>query len=415
MKVLHANKFYYLQGGTERYFIETMELLEKEKIQCVPFAMHHPKNLETPYSKYFVSNVDFSKVSFSKEGFRVAGRMLYSFEAKKKVEKLIEDEKPDIAHIHNIYHQISPSILPVFKNNNIPVVMSVQDHKIICPDFLLCTNHPKLRYCQDCKRHKYYKAIQNKCIKESYMASTLTALEMSFHKLVGYYERFVDTYIAPSNFVKELLIEWGYPEKKIVTIPLYVKHDERPYSFMYDSQNPYIIYWGRHSKEKGVRYLVAAMEKLPHVKCIICGTGPEHEELKQIAKDKKIDNVVFLGFVPDEDLTRIARDAQFVIVPSVFPENFGLVVTEGFAFGKPVIGPKRGAPTELIDVDRNGLLFEAQNATDLAEKIDSLWNKKDKISEMGKEARRDAETLYDPKLHIERLITTYNTVLKKNK
>lgn len=414
MKVIHANKFHYLQGGTERYYLDTMELLEKEGVDCIPFAMEHEKNLESKYSNYFVSNVDFSKVRFDKEGLRVLGRMLYSFEAKEKIGKLVEDEKPDLVHVHNIYHQISPSILHELKRRKIPVVMTVHDYKIISPDYLLFTEYPKPRYTQDCKKYRYYNAIRTKSIKNSYSASALAAFEMYFHKMLQIYERNVDLFIAPSQFVKDTLIEWGQDGSKIEVLHHYVKYDDYPYSFMYNSQDPYIIYWGRHSSEKGPEYLVAAMEKLPHIKLKMAGTGPQHEYLKQLAQDKGLKNIEFLGFVPDDELSHLARDAQFTVVPSVFPETFGLVITEAFAFGKPVIGPRRGAPIELIEDDKNGYLFDAQNVSDLAKKIDQLWNQKEKIHAMGKYARSQAEKKFAPKKHVEALIDMYSWVMNKD-
>lgn len=391
-----------------------MELLERDGVHCIPFAMQHEKNLETPYSKHFVSNVDFSKVRFDKEGLRVIGRMLYSFEAKKKIGQLVEEVEPDLVHIHNIYHQISPSILHELKRRKIPVIATVHDYKIISPDYLLFTEWPKPRYTQDCKKYKYYNAIKTKSIKNSYSASALAAFEMYFHKAMQIYERNVDLFIAPSQFVKDTLIEWGQDGSKIEVLHHYVKHDEYPYSYTYDSQDPYIIYWGRHSSEKGPEYLVSAMEKLPHVKLKMAGIGPQHEELKQLTQDKGLKNIEFLGFVPDDELSHLAREAQFVVVPSVFPETFGLVITEAFAYGKPVIGPKRGAPMELIQDGKNGYMFEAQNVSDLAQKIDMLWNKKDQVEAMAKTARSHAEKRFDPKLHIQKLKDMYEFVLHKD-
>lgn len=415
MKVVQANKFYFLQGGTERYFLDTIDLLEKEKIECIPFAMKHEKNLPTPYSKYFVSNVDFSKVRFNLEGLRVIGRMLYSFEAKRKVRELIKNEKPDIAHIHNIYHQISPSILGEFKKAKIPVVATLHDYKMISPEYLLYSQYPKSMYTRDVKKYRYYKIIPRKTIKNSYAASTLAAFEMYFHKLFRFYERNVDLYIAPSQFVKDIFVEWGWDGSKIEVLHHYVNHDNYPYSFMYDSQDPYIIYWGRHSGEKGLDYLIKAMEKLPDVRLIVCGTGPDHEDLKQMAENMRLNNIEFKGFVPDDELSRLVRDAQFVVVPSVFPETFGLVITEAFAYGKPVIAPNRGAPPELIDEGETGYLFAPQDVRDLQKQIKKLWNKKDDIIRMSHNARTKAEKVFDPRIHIDQLIGYYDQLIADKK
>lgn len=412
MKVLHANKFYYLQGGTERYFLETMELLEKSKVECVPFAMKHEKNLPSPFSSFFVSHVDFSKLSFSLNGFKALARMFYSFEAKEKVEKLVIKEKPDIVHLHNIYHQISPSILGVFRRYHLPVVMTVHDHKLYCPNYLLFTHG---KYCTACRKRKYYQAVKKKCLKNSYLASSFAAAEMSFHKLFRFYEKGVDQFIAPSVFVKEMMLSFGFKEEKITVLPHYVDFRKYPYSFTYDSQNPYIIFWGRHREEKGLKYLLQAVKNLPRIRLIVCGEGPEDEELKSWVKLNRLKNVIFVGFVTDTELSRLVRDAEFVVVPSVFPENFGLVIIEAFAYGKPVITAKRGAPKEIVDDGLNGYLCEAQNSVDLADKILKLWNQKDLILEMGKNARNKVEKVYAPRLHVEKLMNIYQKNIKLKK
>ena len=134
MRILQVNKYNYLRGGSEKYFIELSKELERAGHQVAIFSMRHPKNLPSLWEKYFVSRVSFSENSLYYSLLRPF-RVLYSFEAKRKFSKLIKKFKPDIIHIHNIYHQISPSILPVAKKYNIPVVMHLHDYKLICPNY----------------------------------------------------------------------------------------------------------------------------------------------------------------------------------------------------------------------------------------------------------------------------------------
>lgn len=132
MRILQVNKFNYIRGGAEKYFIEISKNLEELGHQVAIFSMHHPKNNPSPWEKYFVSRLSFNEAKL-RDRLITPGRILYSLEAKRKFKSLVKDFKPDIIHIHNIYHQISPSILDVAKKYQIPVVMHLHDYKLICP------------------------------------------------------------------------------------------------------------------------------------------------------------------------------------------------------------------------------------------------------------------------------------------
>ena len=134
MKIIVAHKYYYEKAGAERYVFDSTKLLEENGHEVIPFAMHHPKNKQTPWSRYFVSHIDFSHPSFF-DILRIPFRMIYSLEAKKKFRALVREGRPDIVHIHNIYHQISPSILDVCREYAIPVVQTIHDYKMICVNY----------------------------------------------------------------------------------------------------------------------------------------------------------------------------------------------------------------------------------------------------------------------------------------
>src|SRR3989338_549185 len=136
MKILLANKFFYPKGGAETAFLQTGRLMEKMGHKVIYFSMKHPMNLETPYKKYFVSNVDYERGGLAYKA-KAALKLLYSFEAGRKMEELIQDERPDIAHLFNIYHQLSPSILYSLKRHSVPIVMTLNDYKMACASYLL--------------------------------------------------------------------------------------------------------------------------------------------------------------------------------------------------------------------------------------------------------------------------------------
>lgn len=406
MKILHINKFYYRHGGADVYFLELSEYLEKRGHKVIPFAMRHEKNLDSPYSDYFVSKVDL-KPTLSLSGLKTAGRIIYSFEAKKKVEKLIKKEKPDIVHIHNIYHQISPSILTVFKKYNLPVVMTVHDYKLICPNYTLFTQG---HICEKCKKYRYWNAVRYKCLKDSYLASVLACKEMYFHRLLQIYEKNIDLFLAPSDFVKNKLIEWGKDGQKILVHPLFVKLDD--YSPKYEDKN-YVLYAGRLSEEKGVKVLVEAAKLLKEEKINfkIAGRGELEKELKE--KAKGYNNIEFLGFVDGFDLLKTYQNSRFLVYPTnCYEASGGLSVVEAAACGKAAIASDRGAVTDLVKDGENGLLFKQGDYEDLAEKIKYLYNDKDKMVKMGKRARAWSENNFSPQKLMDDLEKIYNKLIK---
>ena len=193
---------------------DSMEKLQSLGHTVIPFSMQHPKNLKSEYEEYFVSNVDYNNHSrlpwnMAKSTFRI----IFNFEAKKKMEQLIKDTQPDIAHLHNIYHQLSPSILLPLRKYNIPVVMSLHDFKLVCPNYTFLRDG---QVCEECEGRHFYKAIKYKCVKDSYLKSTISAVEMYLHKLFKIYESNIDRFIVLSQFSKERFVRYDLPEEKII-------------------------------------------------------------------------------------------------------------------------------------------------------------------------------------------------------
>ena len=169
MKILMIDKYYFIKGGAERCFFELKQLLESRGHKVVPFSMKHPKNFPSKYTPYFVENIDFNPSSFIQKvytGIQSIERIIYSKQAQDRIRKLIRKTKPDIAHLHMIDHQISPSILSVLKNEGIPVVQTVHTYKPICPNYRLY-NERRGEICEKCINGSYYHAILTRCHKNS--------------------------------------------------------------------------------------------------------------------------------------------------------------------------------------------------------------------------------------------------------
>jgi len=406
MKILQVNKFYYPRGGADKYFLELTHALEKAGHEVAVFSMAHPKNLPTPWSSYFVSRVSFnSHIPGNK--LKIPGRVLYSVEAKNKFRRLLRDFQPDIIHIHNIYHHISPSILDAAREKNIPVVMHLHDYKLICPNHTLFT---KGAYCEQCRPNKYRQCLKNRCVKDSLFGSALIALEMYLHhSIMKIYEKNIALFIAPSRFMKEAAIRFGQNKEKIKIIYNSYSSELKDKASAYPApQEDYLLYFGRLSQEKGIDTLIRAVA-LTDKKLKIAGSGSEEDNLKRLAAELKA-SVEFLGFKENIDLKPLIIGAKAVIIPSVWAENMPLNLLEALSLGKIVLASRIGGLPEVIQEGINGLLFEPGNPDDLAKKIKEIDRLDGRALE---EAIGNTVTLFTPEKNIAAVLAVYEKLTEK--
>jgi len=408
MRILQVNKFFYLRGGAERHFLELIKLLEAKGNEVIPFAMKDERNLPSKYSKYFPSQVDLDNPKYSLRSLRSAGRLIYSCEAKQQIGKLIKDTQPNIAHLHNIYHQLSPSILGAIKKKKLPIVMTLNDYKLICPNYRLFTEGAP---CERCRRHKYYEATIHRCLKNSFGASALATAEMYIHhNIFKFYEKYVDCFIAPSQFIRDKFIAWGWDKKKIIVLPYFL--DEAEYD-IYREPEDYFVYFGRLDPVKGLDLLLEVMRELPaSMKLKIIGQGEEESWLKARATSLGLKNVEFMGQQKGEKLKEIIARARFSILPSIWYEVFGLSLAETNALSRPVIGARLGGIPEVILDGQNGLLFNPGDKNDLKEKILKLWNNPEMANEMGRKGRERVVKKYNKNDYYSTLLTIYKRYAK---
>jgi len=406
MKILQVNQFYYPRGGADIYFLNLTRELREAGHQVAVFSMDHPKNLESPWSKYFVSRVSFNEAGLW-DKLKTPGRVLYSWESKNKFSRLLDDFRPDIIHIHNIYHHISPSILDAAKDRHIPVVMHLHDYKLVCANHALFT---KGAFCERCRPNKYYECLLNRCIKDSWAGSALAVAEMYLHhSWLKIYERDVDVFIAPSNFMKDTLVRFGREADKIKVI--YNPFDREIASMTPQETNnrkgSYLLYFGRLSREKGLETLIKAAS-LTGKSVKIAGVGPEAGNLEILAKDLQAP-IEFLGFKNSKELKSLISGAEAVIIPSIWGENMPLSLLEAMSLGQIVIASRIGGLPELIEDGYSGLLFEPGNQDDLAAQIRRLADlDRESIS---LQARQAVKSL-SPSLNLEKVLAVYQELLQ---
>lgn len=411
MRILLVDKYYFIKGGAERYYFELKEILEAHGHEVIPFSMQHAENFDTPYAAHFVENIEFNG-SFAHRlanAPKAAGRIIYSPQARTRIEKLIAETKPDIAHLHMIDHQLSPSILLGIKKFGIPIIQTVHQYKLVCPNYRLFVDRER-RICEKCLGGKFYHPIIEKCHQDSRAASALLALESYIHKWMKWYDH-IDLFHVPSTFMGQKLAEGGVAAERIRHLFYTIKINDYPF---HPSFQDYFIYFGRLSGEKGLVTLLQAMRDYPGAKLKIVGGGPEEGKLKALAHEMKL-NVEFTGPKHGEELKRIVANARFIIVPSEWYENSPLVIYEAFATGKPVIGADIGGITELITPGKDGYLFPAGDARILRRCIEELDRDDDRIRAFGQAARKKAEAWFAPEQHYEKLLGWYQELLKKKK
>lgn len=405
MKILGVNKFYYIKGGSETYYFGLKDELEKAGHEVIPFSMKDKKNFETEYEKYFIDNIDYSDKIISHK-IKNAIKIIYNFDAKKNINKLIEDTNPDLAHLHIFQHQISPSILSAIKKKKIPVVYTVHDLKPVCLNYKMLNSKG---ICEECKGKRYYKCASNKCVKGSKIFSLVNVFEGYLHNMLKSYD-LVDVFITPSNFYREKLIEHGIQQDKVVHIPNFV--DAYKFEPKYEHED-YFVYIGRLSEEKGIKTLIKAMKYVKKSKLLIVGTGPLEGELKEFASKSEINNIEFSGFKNGDELKNIIQNSRFMVIPSEWYENGPMSMLECMAYGKAIIGAHIGGIPEFLAYD-NGTTFQSGNEKELAEKIIELLEDDERCTLMGKKGRAAVETIYNSSYHLNKLYKIYDKLSNKS-
>jgi len=398
--LLLVNNYHYRRGGADVVYLEQQSLFEKRDWTVVPFAMQHGDNLPSPWAASFTREIEYGRDYGALRVAVNAAKSIYSIESRTKIRQLIRRTCPDIAHAHNVYHHLSPSVLAGIKSEGVPVVMTLHDLKLLCPARTMVSDG---RVCERCKGGNLHNVIRRRCMKGSLALSSLIYAESAIHRALDVYRNNVDRFIAPSRFLISKFVEWGWRESDIAYIPNYVDASRTVPEY---SAGRAILYLGRLSEEKGLATLIraAATARVP---ISLVGSGPIDEELKRLATALGAD-VSFLGFKTGPELWRLIGSSRAIVLPSEVYENAPLSILEAYATGKPVIGARIGGIPELIRDGETGWLFESGDATALADALAKVAGAPDTvIANLGRAARRWTEEEFTPGRHFERLIGLY--------
>ena len=368
MKILLINKYHFLKGGAERAYFDTAKVLSDRGHEVAFFSMRHPDNEPTAWDRYFVSESEYGSGHSFLEKIRLAMGIIWNREAARNLERLIDAFHPDVAHLHNIYHQLSPSVIDTLRKKKVPIVMTLHDYKLISPNYNLFVRGKIWNHSSG------FRCVLDRCVKGSYAKSLVCALERWIHSAIGIYG-YVDAFIAPSRFLIRKFSEFGfrypigYVPQPLVPFPDPVNSS--------DASRKDLLYFGRLSPEKGIETLIEAADLLGSESDIrIVGSGEAVYEatLRRTAEERDTGSgrVLFLGAKYGAELEREIAEARAIIIPSVWYENMPYVLSESLARGKIVVASDIGGMTERIEDGVSGFLFEPGNVSALVNRIRDL-------------------------------------------
>ena len=404
MKILLVNKFHYLNGGSETYYFALAELLKERGHEVIFFSMKDERNISCKQEAYFVENVNYNTKMSIPQILKSSLKLLYSFEAKRKFEKLLTEEKPDIIHLNIFQSQLTGSIVDVACKKNIPIVYTAHDLKTVCPTYLML-NHGKT--CEKCLNGKYFHCFSESCMKNSKMKSLLASLEAYVYKYRKTYKK-LNYIITPSKFHKSKIEEAGITEAPIEHICNFLPVNTKYLPVEMPGQ--YFLYFGRLSVEKGILTLVKAYAKANINRPLyIVGKGPLEAELKELVRRLNLEaKIKLLGFKKGEELQNIIKKSYCVCLTSECYENAPYSVMEAMAAGKAVIVNNIGGVPELVVDGKTGYIAEPFSVDDLAEKIKKMdSNSIENVYEMGKCAQQIAKEKFSSVEYINKLEKIY--------
>ena len=421
LTILNTSQNHYIRGGSDRYFFTMGELLQKHGHRVIPFTAASPKNEPTEWSQYFPRGADLEN-----PGPVDLMRFLYSRDAVKSIQRLLNDTPIDIAHFHIYYGKLTASILGVLKKAGVPLIQTLHEYKLTCPVYSHLSND---EICEACEGKHFWRALPKRCNRGSLARTALSVTESYVSRHLGAVDKF-DHFISVSHFLRKKMIQYGIPEEKISTVHNFVDVSDITPNF---SVGDYVLYFGRVHRSKGILTLIEAAAPLKQVPLYIVGDGEAMPEIQRIVEENGCDHIHLLGFKRGEELQELIRNSICTVLPSEWYENCPMSVLESYAYGKPVIGADIGGIPELIVDGVDGFLVPsgAQEASwdrrgrdreiapteesgaqeALRDRLQWMSDNRAEAAAMGKAGREKMEAEFNADIHYERIMGVYQKFL----
>jgi glycosyltransferase involved in cell wall biosynthesis len=403
MRILLAHKFWELTGGADVFFRETERVLRENGHETFMVATGvpeegQPNNLELMTAPHYEAGGMLEKA-------RHLPAAIYDRRKRDRFREIIREFRPDVVHIFAINVHLSLSLIDAAKAEDVPIVATFNDYKHICPNYKLFADG---EICMACKGGKFYNAALKSCCKGSRALSVASMIEAYTHQVMGLYSK-IDHFTFSSDFLAETTQDF-WAGRQLSWSKLLNPFDSAKYTNSAGFE-PFGLYFGRIIDEKGVDRIVDAAGLIDGYQIKIIGNGPDEDMLRERVACEGLDNVEFLGPKWGAELDAILSKAAFVIVPSIWHENFPYVINQAFAFGRPVVGARRGGITELVADGERGLIFEPDSPEELADAIRRLVAAPEEIRRMGANAKTYSDALFNDEASLANLMRAYEEVL----
>ncbi len=392
MKILQIHNFYRTRGGECGVVDAEKRLLESHGHAVVQFVADS-NNLDA--MTFFKKASAFLQIP-------------YNLQIARQLKRYISEHKPDIAHVHNVFPMLSPSVYVVLRRNSIPVVQTIHNYRFLCPNGLFYVNG---RVCEACQERGYWEAVRKRCVRGSVVTSAFYASAVAWAWRSGTFHSCIDRHIALNAFVAEKLVAAGVPREKVRICG----NSVNDFAEVLPTKRGYALYLGRLSEEKGLTTLLAAARTVPELPLKIAGAGPLEIDLRRAVSEPGMGHIDVIGHVAGEAKRCLIAEAVCMVVPSECYETFGLSAAESLSLGTPVIASHIGGLPELIDHGYNGLLFPANDTGALAECLGWMCSNVSSTHEMAVNALANARRRFSPQRHLEQLLEIYSDAIRDAK
>jgi glycosyltransferase involved in cell wall biosynthesis len=384
-------------GGAETMMVLTADLLRAAGHEVVPFAVAEEGTLPTPVRNRLPAPAgDGARTRF---GEAWAGT--WSPRAYRSLRLVVEEVRPDVAHVHHIYERLTPAVLDALRHAGVPAVMTLHDYKPVCPNYRLFTDGAP---CTRCLSGRYVEVVRHRCLEGSRWRSVAAAVEAYAARVRGLYRR-VDRFIAPSAFLRDRVVEGGLPADRIDVLPNPVVAAPEPRQVR--AEPPVVLYASRLVAEKGVHPLLDAAALLPAgVRLRMVGSGRLERQVRArvAAEDLPVD---VLGPRPPAEVAAHLCGAAAAVLPALWWENCPMAVLEAAAVGVPVVASAVGGIPELVADGETGVLVPPGDVAALAGALTALVEDRAGAARMGRGAWSRVRARHDPQAHVAALVATY--------
>lgn len=380
MHVLLAHNRYRTPGGEEAH----IRLLERG---LRPFGVD--VSLLDPVSPRHPGRLQRVRLGATL-AYRPAGRRL--------LDKALTSQEPDVVHFHNLTPLLTPAAVREAHRFGAATVLTTHNYRFACPSGTLLRNG---RIHEDCiEGSSLLCGLRNS--RGVWSESIAYGLAIEIQRRLRMLHRWVDAFIAPSNFMAKMLERAGYPAERIHVIYHSTPIEPRP-----SEAGSFVFYAGRLSNEKGVQTLLDAAARAPQVPVRIAGEGP----LVELVRRAESDRLTYLGQLDQAAVAKLRREALATIAPSECYEGQPLGVLESMAAGTPVIASRLGGLAEIVADGETGTLVSAGDADAFARAMEALWDDRPRAAALGKRAWEFARERFDPETQLGRLIQLYESLL----